>query len=66
MLSNIWNNVSYKVCIIKMLGVIIAVLVAYALSIRVEEKMYFLAHVFDPYGYLFMDQMGYSTGKGTA
>ena len=43
-----------------MLVALLLILIAHALSIRVEEKLYFLTHLFDPVGYLYMDQMGYS------
>lgn len=49
-----------------MIVVVFMALIAYAFSIRVEENQYFLSHVFDHYGFFFMDQMGYPSGKGTA
>jgi hypothetical protein len=49
-----------------MLAATVLMLIVSVYSIRVEEKQFFLTHVFDQFGYLFMDQMGYSEGKGTA
>lgn len=48
-----------------MVGILL-VLIVQAFTIRVEEKQYFLTHLFDPMRYLYMDQMGYSSGKGVA